>query len=114
MNGVDLAGGGARGQPVERLRVLEQGGRAERVRARVIAPVVEGDERERLARRQGDVTHVGVRDDLLVARKGQQGVEVDGRVVGHPQAFFAFLLKFGFSQIIVPPWPSPTHMVVMP
>ena len=48
------------------------------------------------------------------AREGQQGVEIDGRVVGHPQAFFAFLSKFGFSQIIVPPWPRPTHMLVMP
>ncbi len=63
---------------------------------------------------EGDVAHVRVRDDLVVAREGQQGVEIDGRVVGHPQAFFAFLLKFGFSQIIVPPWPRPTHMLVMP
>ena len=43
----------ARLQLVERLRVLEQGRRAERVRAGVVAAVVEGDERERPAARQG-------------------------------------------------------------
>ena len=111
---VDLAGGGARLQLVEGLRVLEQARRAERVRAGVVAAVVERDQREGLARGEADVAHVRVRDDLVVAREGQQGVEIDGRVVGHPQAFFAFLSKFGFSQIIVPPWPRPTHMLVMP
>ena len=109
---VDLAGSCPRVQLVEHLRVLEQRGRPERVRSCVVSAVVEGDQRERLARGKGDVAHVRVRDHLVVTREGDEGVEIDGRVVGH--AFFAFLLKLGFSQIMVPPWPRPTHMLVIP
>ncbi len=58
---------------------------------------------------------VRVRDDLVLGER-EQLVVVDE---GHGQAAFraersADLLWCGFSQMTVPPWPSPMHIVVMP
>jgi hypothetical protein len=80
---VDLALRRARLLLVERLGELEHGHRPEGARAGVVAAVVEGEQGEHLAAREGDVAHVGVRDDLVLG-EGEELVEVrGGEVVGH-------------------------------
>ena len=52
----------------------------ERVRPVVVAPVVERDEREHLARGEADVAHGRVRDDLALG-EGEERGEVDVCVI---------------------------------
>jgi hypothetical protein len=84
---------------------------AERVGALVVAAVVEGEQR-RLAGaiRKVDVVDLRLGDDLI-GEVRQCAVHV-GHAAAH--AGLPSPLWFGFSQMTVPPWPRPTHIVVMP
>ena len=53
------------------------------------------------------VTHSYVRDDLL---RIDQLLDVGCGEDRH----YLFPLKWGFSQMTLPPWPRPTHMAVSP
>ncbi len=74
-DGGDLAGCRASPLGSDRLAELEQSERTEGARARVVPVVVEGDEREGLSAREGNVAHEGVRDDLVL-RQGSEVVEL--------------------------------------
>jgi hypothetical protein len=62
---VDLAPPRALGELVVGLAQLDQRRGPERVRARVVAAVVQRHQRQRLAAREPYVAHKGVRDDLI-------------------------------------------------
>ncbi len=71
----------------------------------MVVAVVEGDQRGLAAEPAGlEEPDVRFGDDLFL--------EV-GKVERRRVHYLA-PLKFGFSQMTVPPWPRPTHMVVMP
>ncbi len=87
---LDLTGSRTRLHAGERLAEFRESGRAQGVRSRVIATVVERDERQHLAGGQTDVAHSGVRDDLITG-EGDDGGEVDLFVIGHVRTHFRFL-----------------------
>nr|BFF11335.1 hypothetical protein GCM10025699_26380 [Microbacterium flavescens] len=90
-DGVDLAGGRACGERIERLAEQRERRRAQRVGTRVIPAVVESDQREHLAGGEADVAHTRVRDDLSVG-EGVQRREVDLVVVRHAAGSYFFFL----------------------
>ena len=80
--------------------------RAEGVRALVVASVVEGEQRgPSRAAWQVDVVDLRLGHDL-VGEVRQRRCAAHARL---PSPSWS-----GFSQMTVPPWPRPTHIVVMP
>ncbi len=106
----DLPGGRPGGEAVERVRELQEGGRPEGGGPRVVAAVVERDEREHAAGGQRHVADERVRDDLVGIERHELP-EAAG--VGH-LVLFLLPVKCGFSQMTLPPWPRPTHIAVRP
>jgi hypothetical protein len=104
----DLAPRRASGLFVEDVAELEQSCGPKCRRPGVVASVVEGQQGQRFAAGEGDVAHVTMGHNLPFGERPEFIELCDG----HRDRFFP--VKWGFSQMTEPPWPSPMHIAVSP